>query len=111
MQPQGHLQVLAGMCDYDLDPQAALDQPRFCIQGVNSSFGPESVENPTLLLEEGIPKEVQEELAKAYGHPCLEVTSWARAVFGRGQIIRRDPKTGVYVGGTEPRADGAVAAW
>jgi gamma-glutamyltranspeptidase len=27
-------------------------------------------------------------------------------VFGKGQIITRDAKTGVLVGGSDPRADG-----
>lgn len=31
--------------------------------------------------------------------------------FGRGQIIWRDPETGVLSGGTEHRSDGEVAAW
>jgi gamma-glutamyltranspeptidase/glutathione hydrolase len=31
--------------------------------------------------------------------------------FGRGQIIQRDPHTGVLSGGTENRTDGAIAAW
>jgi gamma-glutamyltranspeptidase/glutathione hydrolase len=30
--------------------------------------------------------------------------------FGRGQIIWRDEK-GILVGGTEPRADGAIGVW
>ena len=29
MQPQGHVQVVVGMIDDDLDPQAALDRPCF----------------------------------------------------------------------------------
>eukprot|EP00931_Biecheleriopsis_adriatica_P124169 TRINITY_DN9927_c0_g1_i3.p1 TRINITY_DN9927_c0_g1~~TRINITY_DN9927_c0_g1_i3.p1 ORF type:complete len:574 (+),score=118.27 TRINITY_DN9927_c0_g1_i3:128-1723(+) len=110
MQPQGHLQVLCAMADYDLDPQAALDQPRFCLQGVDSALGPESVEKASLLLEEGVPTETQAELARL-GHPCKLVEGWAREVFGRGQVICRDPVSGVLVGGTEPRADGAVLAW
>lgn len=110
MQPQGHLQVLAGMVDYGLDPQAALDQPRFCLQGVDSARGPETAESSILLLEEGVPKETQEELQRM-GHPCQSVAGWDRHVFGRGQVICRDPTTGVLAGGTEPRADGAVLAW
>jgi len=110
MQPQGHLQVLCGMADYGLNPQAALDQPRFCLEGVDSALGPESVEGALLLLEEGIPADVQTKLARM-GHPCRPVSGWQRAVFGHGQIIHRDPASGVLTGGTEPRCDGSVLAW
>ena len=39
MQPQGHLQVISHMVDGGLDPQAALDMPRWCIGGVGSEKG------------------------------------------------------------------------
>jgi gamma-glutamyltranspeptidase/glutathione hydrolase len=34
-----------------------------------------------------------------------------RAVFGYGQIIRRDPKTGVLTAGSDSRADGMAIGW
>mmetsp|Transcript_23917 Transcript_23917/g.43889 ORF Transcript_23917/g.43889 Transcript_23917/m.43889 type:complete len:632 (+) Transcript_23917:15-1910(+) len=110
MQPQGHLQVLSAMVDYGLDPQAALNQPRFCLAGVSSELGPECIERAGLLMEEGFSAETIREL-QGMGHECTVVSGWSRAVFGRGQIICRDPESGVLVGGTEPRADGVVAAW
>jgi len=36
MQPQGHLQVVVAMVDDDLDPQSALDRPRFQLRGGGS---------------------------------------------------------------------------
>lgn len=101
MQPQGHLQVAVGLIDDRLDPQAALDRPRFCI-GDGQAGG-------RLALEEGIPVPVMAELA-ARGHDLAPVSGWGRAIFGRGQAILRDPDSGVLWGGSDPRADGCAMA-
>lgn len=99
MQPQGHVQVVVGMLDDGLHPQAALDRLRFCID-VESAGG-------NVLLEAGLPRELVEGL-RARGHPVTaEVGGYARAVFGRGQIIRREPD-GVLWAGSDPRADGCA---
>jgi gamma-glutamyltranspeptidase/glutathione hydrolase len=97
MQPQGHVQVLSALHDAGLDPQAALDLPRFCID-VEESGG-------RVAIEEGMPKETVDALKKM-GHPLYEVTGYERALFGRGQVIVRDAETGVLCGGSDPRADG-----
>lgn len=97
MQPQGHVQVFSALVDSGFDPQAALDLPRFCI--LDGKAGGK------VGLEEGIPPAVSGKLA-SIGHPVTVIGGFERAVFGRGQIILRDPESGVLWAGSDPRADG-----
>ena len=96
MQPQGHLQVISSTLDHGLNPQAALDAPRWRFLHRNST-----------VLESAVSSSVYKGLI-ARGH-CL-VEPAADYHFGRGQIIWR-LEDGVYVAGTEPRADGGVVAY
>ncbi len=102
MQAQGHMQVVVGLVDDELDPQSALDRPRFCLTAAK----------PTgkVQLEEGIPFETLSALAQM-GHEVIPVSGYARATFGRGQIIRRDPDTCVLCAGSDPRADGCAVGY
>ena len=99
MQPQGHTQVILALIIDGLDPQAALDRPRYCIEPDDRGG--------QVALEEGIAPEVMAAL-KEMGHPIEAVSGMGRSLFGRGQIIRRDPQTGVLCGGSDPRADGCA---
>lgn len=102
-QPQGHLQVAANLLDHRLDPQAALDEPRFSIYA----------EPPggVVYLEDAAGAEVMAELARR-GHRVMPATGFHRTrPFGRGQVIVRDPESGVLWGGSDPRADGAAVAY
>jgi gamma-glutamyltranspeptidase/glutathione hydrolase len=99
MQPQGHLQVASALIDDQIDPQGALDRPRFIIKGGEASG--------EIGLEEGIPKDVIAQLSDL-GHTVEEVSGFARSIFGRGQVILRDPESGVLWGGSDPRADGCA---
>lgn len=96
MQPQGHLQVVMNLVDFHLNPQSALDAPRW-----------QWLSGKAVELEYGTPEHIALALARR-GHDV----SWAMGSgrFGRGQIIWR-LDSGVLVGGTEPRTDGQVAAW
>ncbi|HUF38614.1 MAG TPA: gamma-glutamyltransferase [Anaerolineales bacterium] len=98
MQPQGHLQMCVALLDDGLDPQAALDRPRFCIEG--------GAAGGAVSLEAGIPQGVVEALAEM-GHAVNVRDGWGRSIFGRGQIILRD-EAGVLTGGSDPRADGVA---
>jgi gamma-glutamyltranspeptidase/glutathione hydrolase len=99
MQPQGHLQVVVSLADDQLNPQEALDQPRFCIADGKAGGG--------VALEEGHSQKVVDELS-TLGHAVEQVSGHGRAIFGRGQIILRDPESGVLCGGSDPRADGCA---
>lgn len=99
MQPQGHVQVLSALVDHGLDPQSALDLPRFCID-VEESGG-------RVALEEGVSTDAMSALQNM-GHPVYTVSGYDRSLFGRGQVILRDPETGVLWAGSDPRADGCA---
>jgi gamma-glutamyltranspeptidase/glutathione hydrolase len=99
MQPQGHTQVAIALADDQLNPQSALDRPRFQIEP--------GIETSAVALEEGIPVTTMSALADM-GHTVRPVSGLGRSQFGRGQIIYRDPETGVLWGGSDPRADGCA---
>lgn len=96
MQPQGHLQMIVNTLDYGLDPQASLDAPRWF-------WG----EERWVQVEPTVPLAIVEAL-KERGHE-MNVDDEVDFV-GRGQIIWRLP-SGVYVAGSEPRADGCAAGY
>lgn len=93
MQPQGHLQVITGMLDHGLNPQATLDTPRW---QVNRDW--------TVMVEPETPEAIIDGLQQR-GHEVQIVPH--RIGMGRGQIIWRSDD-GVYAAGSEPRADGCA---
>lgn len=96
MQPQGHVQVVMNTVDFHMNPQEALDAPRWQWTG-----------GKKVQVERGFPFGVTEELVRR-GH---EISVLPESItFGRGQVIWRDGQ-GTLCGATEPRADGTVAAW
>eukprot|EP00731_Ephydatia_muelleri_P028856 Em0020g500a len=112
MQPQGHVQVLLNMIDYGMDPQQALDAPRFCIDASPSSHSEGAV-----LLEDGMSALAVEELG-VYGHSVKgPVLGYERRSFGRGQIICSRPtgvgsaRRNVWWAGSDGRSDGMAIGY
>jgi gamma-glutamyltranspeptidase / glutathione hydrolase len=99
MQPQGHVQVISALVDSGLDPQSALDRPRFCIA--------DGTQGGVVMLEEGMPEGAIKVLDDL-GHPLKVVNGMERSVFGRGQIILRNAESGVLWGASDARADGCA---
>ncbi|CAK4864274.1 unnamed protein product, partial [Aphanomyces euteiches] len=81
-----------------MDPQAAMDAPRFCI---GTSEGESSFVN----VEPGVDQEVIEKL-RAKGHLIKIVEANNVRAVGRGQIIVRNPRNGVLCAGSDGRGDG-----
>ncbi len=103
MQPQGHMQVVLNLIDEGMDPQAALDAARVCLEPGEASA--------PVAVEDGVPDADLAALL-AMGHRgAYRVSGDARGLFGRGQIILRDPVSGVLAGGSDPRADGCAIGW
>lgn len=96
MQPQGHVQVIMNTVDWLLNPQSALDAPRW-----------QWIAGKEIWLESSVEPEIVEDLRRR-GHEVRVLED--DTTFGRGEIIWRD-SNGVLAGATEPRADGVVAAW
>ena len=96
MQPQGHVLVVVTTVAYHMNPQEALDAPR--IQWTGGKH---------IQLEREVPAHIVQDLARR-GHEVEIVNS--NLHMGRGQIIWKT-ENGLYIGGTEPRCDGTVAAW
>lgn len=94
MQPQGHLQVVTNMIDFDLNPQDALDAPRW-----------QWIKDKKIIVEQGFPSHIIHELAEM-GHDIS--IDYESGVFGRGQIIIKTEE-GTLCGGTESRCDGHIA--
>jgi gamma-glutamyltranspeptidase / glutathione hydrolase len=101
-QPQTMVQLVTGLLDDGLDPQAVVDRPRWVVstEGAGQPLGPVSLE------ADGWDEAAADEL-RALGHevtliaPRTPATGWA-------QVIRRGPD-GMYEGGADPRADSVAA--
>jgi gamma-glutamyltranspeptidase/glutathione hydrolase len=96
MQPQGHVQLLLHHLDFGLGIQEAIDVPRWF-----------HARGRVVLLEHGTPRATIEAL-RALGH---EVHPAGLRYFGGAQAVGPHPETGVYLGASDPRKDGAALGY
>jgi gamma-glutamyltranspeptidase / glutathione hydrolase len=108
MQPQGHVQVLVNMIDFDLDAQAAGDEGRVRHDGSQTPTGhPMASGGGTVDVESSIPQATIDELTRR-GHNIVHGFGDG---FGGYQGIRINQELGTLQGGTEPRKDGAALGY
>ena len=133
MQPMLHMQLVRNLVDYRMNPQEALDAPRWFIAGAGSTQSECDMRHSHVQLEQGfggkfdgqqqldagaVAAEAEGEEGvvaaglRARGHSldpsnCI-VKGKDRKMFGWGHIILRDPTSGVIWAGSEPRCDGCA---
>jgi gamma-glutamyltranspeptidase/glutathione hydrolase len=100
-QPQGQLQVISNVVDFGMNPQTALDALRFSVDVQNTG---------AVRVEDDLDPNIVSELRRR-GHKVSVIEGYNRALFGGGQVISRDPETGVLMAGSEPRKDGSAVGW
>jgi gamma-glutamyltranspeptidase/glutathione hydrolase len=105
-QSQADLQLILNVLLFGMNPQQAVEAPRFATQTLINSFYPRAYLPGQLNVEPGIPASVRAELA-ALGHKVSET-----GACGIGAIVtRRDPATGVLSAGADPRRPTYALAW
>jgi gamma-glutamyltranspeptidase/glutathione hydrolase len=105
-QAQGDLQIILNLLVFGMNPQQAVEAPRFSTQTLVNSFYPRAYQPGVLHVEPGIPQETRAKLA-ALGHKVSEV-----GACGIGAVVtHRHPETGVLMAGADPRRPTYALAW
>jgi len=89
-----------------MNPQQAVEAPRFSTQTLVNSFYPRVYRPGQLNVERGIPESTRAEL-RALGHNVSEI-----GACGIGAVVtHRDPESGVLSAGADPRRPTYALAW
>ena len=112
MQPMGHVQLIRNLIDYDLNPQQAVDAPRWYITGTGDTQSSRDMLNSGVVLETGYGEDKQdsiEEALRATGHRVeTAISGEKRSLFGRAQVIIQYDQTKAKWAGSDPRCDGCA---
>lgn len=102
-QPQAMLQVFLNIVEWGMSPQAAVEAPRFASFSFPATAFPHSYLPGVLRLEETWPEHIRQSLADL-GHKVETWPSWHWSA-GGVCVVLRDPTTGVFHGGADPRRE------
>jgi gamma-glutamyltranspeptidase / glutathione hydrolase len=103
-QPQTNFQIIHKLVDLKMDPQSAVEAPRWSHQ---PGTPPRDQLPEALRMEEGFDAQTLEDL-QARGHKVSMVDRWS---FGSAKIIVRDHENGCWLGGADPRRVAYALGW
>ena len=101
------LQTLLNIVDFGMNPQQAIEAPRFNTTSFPSSPFPHVMRPGAMAVEDRIPQQVRDALI-ARGHKLTVSGPW---VMGSNGAILLDPKTGALSAGADPRVEAYALAW
>ncbi len=98
VQVQTNLQVITGLIDFGLNPQEAIESPKWHVPS----------EGAELVVEDRLPLETCYDLRQK-GHHLTVNGPWSGSCCS--QLILFDPETGALLGGSDPRKDGLALGY
>jgi gamma-glutamyltranspeptidase / glutathione hydrolase len=109
VQAQALVQVLINMRLFGMNPQQAVEAPRFASYSFPDSFEPHSYSPGLVYVEDRVPQAVRDALASR-GH---EVADWPAFVWRAGAVCvqRADHASGVIAAGADPRRPCYAVGW
>ncbi|GBN17011.1 Glutathione hydrolase-like YwrD proenzyme [Araneus ventricosus] len=119
MQPQGQVQVLLNMIAFGMDPQVALNQPRFFVGDPLPPSDTYLGSLQDLCLEGGIDPSLIPSL-ESKGHVCRFFSGYKREFMGKGHVIARsklfhpnsaERSSKTWWSGADPRSDGCAMGY
>jgi gamma-glutamyltranspeptidase / glutathione hydrolase len=109
VQCQAMLQVFLNIVSFGLDPQQAVEQPRFSSASFPNSFEPHAYRPGRLNVETSVPAGVRADLERK-GH---KLHLWPEQAWRAGAVcaIIIDPDSGVLKAAADPRRQNYALAW
>ncbi len=102
IQVQSNMQVISNLIDFKMNPQEAVEAPRWQHTGsASDGVG-------TLEIENRVEQSELENL-KLMGHHAQYIDGWGHG--SAYQLIAVDAETGAYMAGSDPRCDGHAAGF
>jgi gamma-glutamyltranspeptidase/glutathione hydrolase len=103
------LQVFLNMTVFEMNPQQAVEAPRFASSSFPDSFEPHGSSPGVLYVESRVPQSVRNGLG-ARGHSIVD---WPEFVWRAGAVcvLRHDRSTGVIAAGADPRRPSYAVGW
>jgi gamma-glutamyltranspeptidase/glutathione hydrolase len=106
-QIQRTVQTLLNMVDFRMNPQQAIEAPRWTTRSFPASPFPHTMYPGDLSVESRIGEPVRAALV-ARGHKLRVAGPWSMSEMA---VIAIDPATGILSAGADPRVDAYAWAW